>query len=505
MNSTTKDFVEFLKKIDAKKTALIELLEVERNRAFAYFIAPIENIVKIFNSGGIRPRKFVTNVVDVSSNIIQELRNSPVQFSDHDQSKNVDLHECVNLFLNPINYTLYQFRRNALIQHSTRNQSIPIIGILEIDLEALLLKDGVYWKIFPTNFIKTVNSSSHDYRNFNWSNIYELTTKTTKENRNLYQFAEIIVHNSMDPLTISKTTINRVLVFRGDIPSDSNPLLSKLGFNMKFFSDNKGYSALDNRLNYDRRFLGSLYVMTNQGKKSDLVVNCLSRLVNIEEEISLSLMNNYVNNNVAIGREHGFCHTIRVMFWVLYLAAEVSLRYKDAITEEELRASLYAAFIHDLCRSTNQVDTCHGESAANQFSQCLQNHLRQPYLTRCLNAVKAHSKPNDPEEKDIVWILLKDADAIDRSRFAPPGEPAGCQIQYLRLNMLKKDSNFANVVLWTSYFFSRLTNYVNWTDYSCRSFVVTILGCLHALRDSQDIPYDHKLLAGRIIQGVEVD
>lgn len=487
MNSRTKQFLEFFKGLNREKTAVNALLKAENNRAFAYYIAPIENIDRMYQRGGILPRKYVISSVDVSSNSVQELRNKEVLFSWSNVS--VDLHKCVNLFLNPINDTLYHFRRNALIQKGTN------IGILEIDLESALSQTRTDWEIFPGNFIKNSSNSQIGYESFPWSNIY---TIPTKQNRNQNQAAEIIVRNALNLIPIRNDDISRVIVLRDDLIS--RPI--EFGYPLEIIDNPNHYGTLEEPLDYDRYFLSNLFSITNHGVLLDSVISSLLRLATIEDEIGMRLIDSYKNQAVATGPRHGISHTIRVMFWVLFLSSRVLMNNRMAITEEEVTASLYAAFIHDLCRTNDQVDSDHGNYAANNFIYELWDKLEKSYLERCLNAAKVHSLSQDPEQRDVVWYLLKDADAIDRSRFGSPGEETGCQKQYLRLKILKQDDNFTDGTLWTSFYLSRMTKYINWKDYSCKEFVVTILGSLQALINSQNTPPAHKTLASRIVQGV---
>lgn len=497
MNNRTKHFLGFLKKITNEKMALNGLLKADQNRAFAYYIAPLLNIFRIFKSGGIMPRANISGNIDVSSSIVQNFRNKKVFFSE--SRKTVDLHQCVNLFMNPINDTLFRFRRNALIQHPTQNPLFQIIGILEIDLESLLSEDGVDWEIFPENFVKAAKNELIDYENFAWSRIYTLTTD---KDRNPNQAAEIILNNTRHQTIVPDKDITRVLVFNKDIPAGSDHLLDNPGFQIEKINNQKKYSALEDPLDYDRKFLRNLFNITENCTLCGSLINSLKRLKNIEHEIGLNLIRNYQNQDVAFRSMHGIGHTIRVMFWVLFLSNKLILDNSIPITVEDVTTSLYAAFIHDLCRYNNQVDNGHGSDAAQKFAPHLKKCLPQPHLDRCLHAVKIHSLPDDSHSPDIVWYLLKDADAIDRSRFGPPETENGCQKKYLRLKMLRKDSDFTDNVLWAAYFFARMTNYINWKDYSCSDFVVTLLGSLQALLNSPHTPSNHKDFANRIVQGM---
>jgi len=283
---------------------------------------------------------------------------------------------------------------------------------------------------------------------------------------------------------------NRTIFFEGDLSNSSKILLNKIGFRTEVINNHQNYSAVNDTLYYDRRALNNLYKITNQGENVDSISNALISLTFIESELGLSLISDYKFKRVANDYKHGVAHTIRVMFWVLFLSYELISIDRFALGEEEIAATLYAAFIHDLCRANDKTDENHGKAAAKKFAKHLSGLLSQPYLDRCLNAVEVHSKESDPDNEDLIWKLLKDADAIDRSRFAPPEKKNGCQMKYLRLEFLKEDSVYTSNLLWASYYLSRATKYVNWTEDACIDFVKIFLASLSSISNSMRLHYD---------------
>jgi hypothetical protein len=136
---------------------------------------------------------------------------------------------------------------------------------------------------------------------------------------------------------------------------------------------------------------------------------------------------------------HGVDHTVRVVFWVLYLV-EISNRLGYSISEEEALAAVFAALVHDLYRTDELPGGEHGELASLQFKKFLQKQLSEEMLARCLSAVAMHGYEEEPQGYDPVWMLLKDADALDRSRFARPGSIEGCNPARLRLPVIKENT-----------------------------------------------------------------
>jgi hypothetical protein len=136
---------------------------------------------------------------------------------------------------------------------------------------------------------------------------------------------------------------------------------------------------------------------------------------------------------------HGIDHTVRVVFWVLYLV-EISNRQKYAINESDALAAMYAALIHDLSRKDDHAGGQHGKDAARDYRPLLETRLASDQLERCLAAVAWHGFSQEPDVRDPVWMLLKDADALDRARLGEPGSGYGCDPSRLRLPVLQENT-----------------------------------------------------------------
>ena len=124
---------------------------------------------------------------------------------------------------------------------------------------------------------------------------------------------------------------------------------------------------------------------------------------------------------------HGIAHTIRVM-WNAFLIASLDER----ITKEKYSSILYASLIHDLGKRSDTEGEIHGEHSADLYHETIHQLLDHEEATSVLEAVKYHSIDDSkcPIEvkANIIWNVLKDADALDRSRL--PGK--GCNPSFLR-------------------------------------------------------------------------
>lgn len=125
---------------------------------------------------------------------------------------------------------------------------------------------------------------------------------------------------------------------------------------------------------------------------------------------------------------HGIAHTTRVLFGT-YLLAEIL-----GLPESEKQACYYAAIIHDLGKSYDKEGNCHGRKSMLLYKDKIQEYgLGATIQNKILQAVEYHSIEDkdcsSDISSDIIWQILKDADALDRSRFN--GE--GCDKSYLRL------------------------------------------------------------------------
>lgn len=167
--------------------------------------------------------------------------------------------------------------------------------------------------------------------------------------------------------------------------------------------------------------------------------NALLELSLVDQYTHIDLFHEFSKEETTPFGLHGINHSVRVVFWVLYLI-EISNRLGYAVSEEEALAAMYAALVHDLSRNDDLPGGEHGKDAARKYRNLLQDHLPPEMLMRCVTAVEWHGYTEDPPLPDAVWMLLKDADALDRARFAPPGVQDGCDPSRLHLPVLQENT-----------------------------------------------------------------
>ena len=97
--------------------------------------------------------------------------------------------------------------------------------------------------------------------------------------------------------------------------------------------------------------------------------------------------------------------------------------------------------IHDLGKRSDREGAEHGFNSSELYNDKMSELISDVLIKdRILQAVQFHSVedkdcPNHVKQ-DIIWKVLKDADALDRSRFAGKG----CDKSYLRLDIYQSPS-----------------------------------------------------------------
>ena len=131
-----------------------------------------------------------------------------------------------------------------------------------------------------------------------------------------------------------------------------------------------------------------------------------------------------------INSYHGIAHTARVLLATHLLCNVIEM------SEVERKACCIAAIIHDLGKMNDREGAEHGYNSMLLYEEKIKSIIDNVQLqSRTLNAIRYHSVEDKdcPEEvkQDVIWKVLKDADALDRSRFAGKG----CDKSYLRLGI----------------------------------------------------------------------
>ncbi len=207
---------------------------------------------------------------------------------------------------------------------------------------------------------------------------------------------------------------------------------------------------------------------------SGLFTRSLDAVARTERQIGLNLRNSFINQEIATDYRHGIVHVVRVMFWI-HVLAEIYSITKKQLSENEIKAMMYAGFLHDLCRENNEEDEKHGKAASERYKTFIRKEIHYPYSDRCIYAIEVHSKKEDPLLDEVIWKIVKDADALDRGRFGGiPNSENGCKQSFLRLPFLQTNSDLSARILWAAYFLPKLTKYITWTNNSCQDFAETM-------------------------------
>ena len=181
-------------------------------------------------------------------------------------------------------------------------------------------------------------------------------------------------------------------------------------------------------------------------------VDCFEdSLANIPIELKTGLF--YPN---MINSYHGIAHTARVLFASHLLANAINL------SNDERNACYVAAIIHDLGKRSDREGAEHGYNSMIRFKDRICELIDSSSLAnRILQSVQYHSVADkdcpSSIQNDIIWKVLKDADALDRSRFGGKG----CDKSFLRLDLYNTPIG-QNIIELTTY----LPSWTQNTDWS---------------------------------------
>ena len=171
-----------------------------------------------------------------------------------------------------------------------------------------------------------------------------------------------------------------------------------------------------------------------------LINSFVSKMESIPIKLSKDLFYPHMVNSY-----HGIAHTSRVLLASYLLCNTIEM------SEQEKNACCLAAIIHDLGKRSDREGAEHGFNSMELYKEKIKMLIDDAELqSRTLNAVRYHSVedkdcPNDVCQ-DIIWKVLKDSDALDRSRFGG----RGCDKSYLRLGLYQTDVG-QNIIDLTSY------------------------------------------------------
>lgn len=397
-----------------------------------YFAAPYENLRRILKSGVILPRNSLPPAAigqELSATGVQNRRREVWLGDGRPIFPPRQTHDCLNLFFNPANTTIDAMCRNQLLCFGA-----PLaIGILEIPLDLIDLhhqKIGGIWACSEKNIASGGHTTSVrqelQAENWPWKEIFGLTDEARKIQSRSAEFLlwlEGGENSASAGLPIS--LVSRILQTPG------NPLEVANDIKRSNFT---GFRPT-------RELLQADYHLASFPQYSPISFDeTISSFPSVLETMPFDLSAKcFLNASLAWSGHHGIPHVTRVMFWAHYLTRPQAVKLFNGGSQDDVHLAhdaIFSALIHDLRRKTDMEDREHGEDSARHFeqliaAQCAGDELR---IRRVVEAITWHCRP-DSEYSDptnMVFKILKDADALDRGRFGGPCDASdysgtGCQ------------------------------------------------------------------------------
>ena len=517
MDAADRELLDFLQSPASHehRRSVYEMLGVPVEEPSVFYLIPLPNLVEVVRSGGIACRNGVQNRrVDLSSPEVQGKREHALSLKGDPWFRRTVVHDCVNLFWNPLNLTLYAFRRNALFAaHSTPNQvdeDVTVVCILRIPLAALLKSDDWKWALTGANAAGAGGGSTWDAGSYAsdawpWQQVYNGNRFT--ENR--LRSAEILLHrgDATASAPVPVVAVAEILVEFGAGPR-ARAAIPEFSRQIREVAHDEVFAAREELLPYEVKGFGSLWAWERNTKRD---VSALGAILHAFPEVAGDVagpmnVDRFERERVAIGL-HGVAHVTRVMFWTFLLTV------MSGFEEEVIRACLLAGALHDLCRVNNDDEPEHGTLAAEKFEGEIRERVGGTLTQDVLDAIEYHSRPDGEYARrdNLVWQVLKDADALDRGRFGTPVTPAkektadsnGCRTGMLRLPMLQ-DERVATEFAWMAWRFVKLSQYASW-DRDGNSYPVLVDRVLAGARAAMpfvDVGNDRQRIV-RLIAAIE--
>lgn len=454
--TVVEDAIEWLRELPPRRQ-LASSLGVPQGTVTCYYAAAFKNTLSILKEG-LRCKNDPNRpaAVDLSARSIQVRRRDAYLGREGDRCR-YDLHDCLNLLLNPFSQTRQAFQKNAMIRRTLDADAWPVC-VLEYDLSALLSLEGIAWAIANKNVAAggytAFTAAQLQEPRYQWDSIYSLPgPSSTVDETKSARAAEVLLHLGVSPQStpLRSSFLRRILVRPSDLSdAQAEALKSALSGPVAIAH----VPALDpdarHLLHHESELLASRLRMWVAKACRDAFV--------FEEETQLSpALSRFARPESGENWKHGQGHIVRVMVWSAYLARALKLN------AAEHRAAMIAAAIHDLDRLTDDADEPeHGRRAADRHRSQVLELLKDAHVAKsCLEAVRFHCLDDaDAQNKDALWKTLKDADALDRGRFGPPVDPSsngkGCRLGLLR------DKCASREAAWVAFRLAKATAYMNW-------------------------------------------
>lgn len=391
-----------------------------------YFAAPLSNLEAIAETGFIQPRSRVQAIpLDCSSGAMQRRRKG-VFLGKGDNGKlrpPVEVHDCNNFFWNPANTTLDAFCRNSMLLGRRQNE-IVVLEIPLVELRRHSAGADLRWATSRTNIASHGDGAWHssdparlERRDWPWERILGVEDG---DRRSSERQAELLLHGTAErhggglvPLAV----VSRCLTPTEDLAQKARRISGRPA------EVGGCFKQRDVLLESEQQVADFFAWHLPLGHSLSKHLNEYDELVE-RWQLRLSV-EQFETPEIGSHITHGVPHVARVMFWAYHLAS----RHQGSIAprarrDEFIADCVWAAQIHDLCRQHEGEDPLHGERAARRFQQgtnrlCGGDEARARLIEE---AVAFHCRddflcgnPTNP-----VFQVLKDADALDRGRFARP-------------------------------------------------------------------------------------
>lgn len=513
MDSLGENLLQFLTTDSSKQIRrnVYQLLKASTDDVYVYYITPLANLNSILTDSGLKCREVMedTDTTDLSSHNVQQKRNIPLklarQITSGSEAIARNLHECINFFWNPLNDTFRAFQRNALVINPDETDDVyGILCILEMKLSSFFGSNKVYWCTSRRNLAVDNYWTYRFYNTLNWDKIFSLPNERES---NQYRSAEFIAHyenpGQRTSALIPFNFITRILIPEPQ-KRKAETAISPVKHLLYPINDANIFRAKQELLNAELHFVQGVANLQKQGIPIEKFCELINVFANLGQVLGCTLTTEWFKHEYIAYSLHGIGHVTRVMFWIHILCYLIDADDSIGITAQ------YAAFIHDFCRENQQEDHQHGTEAVTEFNNFLkQTQIPENLTDSCINAVIYHCKDdNECMNKDIVWQLLKDADALDRGRFGHPQgvgnirkESGGCNVKILRTNI---SSPLKEQLAWSAYWLASITRNTNWTDDSFQDVRKTIIYGLKASLRNKILNQAETQTAKRVLAYVNV-
>lgn len=169
---------------------------------------------------------------------------------------------------------------------------------------------------------------------------------------------------------------------------------------------------------------------SNQCHISHHIISQLTPFLQFMQNVPIRLREELFYPNM-ISSYHGISHTARVTLYTYLLSQCI-----PGFSNSEVEACCIAAIIHDLGKTSDREGSVHGYNSRIRYQDSIMKlGIDETLKQRILDAIQYHSvedfKCPDSVRNDYIFKVVKDADALDRSRFGGKG----CDKSYLRLGI----------------------------------------------------------------------